>query len=83
MALPKGLPTLFPLVKEKLMVRDCYIKLVKIVEERSGVQLLAGSSPGDSLMEDVDVAVQAGMALERGYVGEPSHLECSVYLMLY
>ena len=64
------------------MVRECYIKLVKIVEERSGVQLLPGSSPGDALMEDVRVAV-AGMALEKDYVGELSHLDSSVSLTPY
>ena len=29
-------------------------------------------------MEDVDVEV-AGMALEKGYIGELYHLDCSVY----
>ena len=70
-ALPKSLKRLFPLVKDKLMVREYYIKLVRIVEERSGVQLLPVS--GDAAMEDIAVAV-AGMAPEKGYIGELSCL---------
>lgn len=53
------------------MVREYYIKLVRIVEERSGVQLLPVS--GDAAMEDIAVAV-AGMAPEKGYIGELSCL---------
>ena len=78
-ALPKGLQRLFPLVKEKLMVRECYIKLLKIVEERSGVQLLPGVLSADYLVEDGAVP-KAGMALEKGYIGRLFHLDCSVYL---
>ena len=76
---PKGLDRILSLVREKLMVRECYIKLVKIVEERSGVQLLPQSSLGHAIKEDAAVAV----ALEKGYIGELSHLDCSVYLTLY
>ena len=35
-SLPKKLEKVFPLVKGKLMVRDCYSKLAHIVEERAG-----------------------------------------------
>lgn len=64
------------------MVRECYVKLVKIVEEQSGVQLHPGEDPGDAVMEDVAAAV-AGMAIEKGYVGEPSRLDCSVCMTFY
>ena len=72
--LPKGLEELFPLVKKKLMVRECYRKLVSIVEERSNVQLLGVSQLGDSEMEDATIA---GMPLEKGYVGGLSILNVS------
>lgn len=70
-ALPKGLQRLFFLVKTKLLVRECYIELVRIVEERSGVQLLGDSVSQDFGLEDIAYAV-AGMSIEKDYIGEPS-----------
>ena len=76
------LQKIFPLVTEKLMVRECYIKLVKIVEEQSGVQLLPGDDPGDAIMEDI-AAAEAGKVIKKGYIGELSHFKCSVYLIFH
>ena len=49
------------------MVRECYIKLVNIVEERSDVHLLGEAQSEDSEME---AAAVAGMHLEKGYIGD-------------
>ena len=68
-SLPKKLERLFPLVKGKLMVRDCYSKLAHIVEERAEVQLLDSTQTGDSEMTDV-TSPSAGTHVEKGYVGE-------------
>ena len=70
-SLPKKLEKLFPLVKGKLMVRDCYSKLARIVEERAEVQLLGSTQTGDSEMTDV-LSPSAGTSVEKGYVGESS-----------
>ena len=57
------------------MVRECYIQLVKIVEERSGVQLLEVSESGDCEMEDVGLAISIP---EKEYEGRLIYLSLHI-----
>ena len=65
-ALPKGWRRLSPSVKSKLMVRDCCIELVRIVQERSGLQLPDAAASGDSTGNNAVAAV----GHEEEYFGE-------------